>query len=357
MHENNDFDSLLIQYALNDKNYKKWRREHTKMFGKTFSAAFADNPEAQIHLTAALINICGRNFSAAMPKLDILENICINDFDEAVVTYFKGLNYELLSQEKEMCEYYERLRCCPVTLTFPFAFHPYYRTAKFAQRDSECSMAIYYYKKALEFYDGKPLSDDEKSTVSKIIYDIATLYMFMHQYNDSEAFLKLSEQYDPSENSQRSYVKAVLFAVLGEGDEAWKLAEGLNRFYREYLDPMITAITNGTDPHYCVTAQDRSGYKEFWSRLLEVKPDLEAIIAKDRSSDAEEIISDRLSNTLSFMKRKLDCRIEASEGIITVKCKNYRVKSLVNEYDSLFAEKPACFDNWRFISVDEFLSY
>ncbi len=357
MHESNDFDNLLMQYALNDKNYKKWRMEHTKVFGKTFSSAFADNPEAQIHLTAALINICSRNFAAACPKLDILEKICVNDFDEAVVIYFKGLNFEMLAKETEMCEYYERLKNCTVSLSFPFAFHPYYRTAKFAQRDSECSKAIYYYKKALEFYDGTVPDESQKSTVSKIIYDIATLYMVMHQYNDSEAFLKISEQYDPSENSQRNYVKAVLFAVLGKEDEARGLAEGLNSFYREHLDPMITAITNGTDPHYCETKQDRSGYEEFWCRLLQVKPKLEAIISKGRTSDAEEILSSRLSNTLAFMKRKLDCRIEMTEDEITVKCKNYRVKTLMKEYEALFSKKPSQFDSWRFSSVDEFLCY
>ena len=143
---------------------------------------------------------------------------------------------------------------------------------------------------------------------------------------------------------------------MGKENEARELASGLNSFYREHLDPMINAIIGGTDPHYCETPQDRSGYKEFWSRLSEVKRELETIIIKGRSSDAESIISQRLSNTLAFMKRNLDCRIELTEGIITVKCKNYRVKSLIKEYEALISEKPGNFDNWHFSLIDEFLS-
>ena len=47
---------------------------------------------------------------------------------------------------------------------------------------------------------------------------------------------------------------------------------------------------------------------ELYKMMAEVKRELETIIVKGRSSDAESIISQRLSNTLAFMKRNLDCR-------------------------------------------------
>ena len=78
MNENNLFEALK-KYALDSDNYKKWRKEHTKVFGNLFEDAFSQNEEAQICLTAALINISQREFDLAMPKLDMLEKICTTD--------------------------------------------------------------------------------------------------------------------------------------------------------------------------------------------------------------------------------------------------------------------------------------
>ena len=38
-----DYYELLKGYALNDKNYQGWRREHKKIFGEIFSCAFDEN--------------------------------------------------------------------------------------------------------------------------------------------------------------------------------------------------------------------------------------------------------------------------------------------------------------------------
>ena len=45
------------------------------------------------------------------------------------------------------------------------------------------------YKKALEFYDGTLPDESRKSTVSKIIYDIATLYMVSWRFSPVDEFL------------------------------------------------------------------------------------------------------------------------------------------------------------------------
>ena len=86
----NDFYDELKKYALDNGNYKKWRKEHTKVFGKLFADAFSESEEAQICFTAALINISQRTFEQAMPKLDMLEGIlhmvvAANDVRDALV--------------------------------------------------------------------------------------------------------------------------------------------------------------------------------------------------------------------------------------------------------------------------------
>jgi len=352
-----DYNDLLKEYALNNENYQNWRSEHTKMFGKLFSAAFEENKEAQIHFTAALINISQRNFKNAMPKLQVLESICETENDFNAIYYFTGLNHEMMENESKMNEYYEKLATSKAPLIFPIALHPYYRTAKFAQRDSECTKAVFYYRKALTFYDGTVPDAKTKAVISHIIYDIATIYLYMHEYDECKRFLDLSEKYDSSDNQHITYVNSILCAVLGKTKECKLLLKKMNAFLRRNCEPMTEAIFSKNDPHYCIVPQDRTGYNDFWNYLISQKDSLEHMINSEKTLDAQKIISEKLSDTLSFMKRQLACKIEVSNNRITVLCKNYRVKTLVEEYNALFSHKPQNFNDWNFISVNEFENY
>ena len=318
-----DIKQLLTNYALNDKNYKAWQKEHTKMFGDIFANAFAENKEAQIHLTAALVNISQRNFMSAMQKLDILDGICTNDYDRAALNYFWGLNYELVANEEKMNEYYQKLFDQKASFVFPLPFHPYYRTAKFAQRDSECGKSMFYYQKALSFYDDMTdLSPKIRSSASQIIYDIATLYLYMHKYDECQKFLTLSYEYDSSENQQRTYVTAILYAAQGKINDSKNLLGCMSSFLRINCEPMIDAIAQQKDLHYSVVEQDKSSHTSFWKVFVDSKSHLEKLVADKKYADCQKIISDMLSKTLPFMKRQIDCRIQSSQDAIVVRCKN-----------------------------------
>ena len=354
---NQDFYDLLKQYALDSKTYKGWRKEHTKVFGSVFADAFSHNEEAQICLTAALIQISKRCFDRAMPKLDMLETVCDTPFDETAIAYFKGLNYEMLENETEMNTYYEKVKRSSVTLSYIIAFHPYYRTAKFAQRASECSKALHYYRKALAFYDGIQPDRHEAPIVSQLLYDIATVYLFKHDYRECERFLKFSRQYDPSQNPHRDYVHAILCAIYEKHDECKALLDAMNPFFRTNCQAIIDAIANGKELHYCTVSQDRSLYGAFWTDFLQDEKTILAEIANDALNEAEKRISEKLTKTLAFAKCTIDCRIEKNANFISVKCKNYQAKSLKEELSALFQMKPTCLFGWEFLSADEFESY
>lgn len=352
--QGNEFYEELKEYAQDSKNYKKWRKEHTKVFGSVFADAFSQSQEAQICLTAALINISQRNFNLAMPKLDFLEAICENDVDKTAVYYFKGLNHEMLGDEQRMTSYYEKLKCTADAPKFILAFHPYYRTAKFAQRASECSKSMYYYRKALEFYEGVHPDAHVASIASHILYDIATLCLYMHEYGECERLLHASYQYDSTQNNQREYMKAVLLAVQGKQDECNQILEKMHPFFRENCQATTAAILSRRDLHYCIVPQDRSLYEEFWASFLQDEKSISDLVQNDRTEEAQALFSQKLSNALTFVMRTLECRIETREKSIAIKCKNYRIKSLVEEYRALFALKPENLTGWTFMSVEEF---
>jgi len=341
----------------NNENYIKWREIHTKAFGDIFSLAFSENESAQEHLTAALIHISKRNFTEALTLLQITEPLCINSFDKASVYYFKGLCHELLENEKEMSQYYRLFAETGIEACFPLPFHPYYRTAKNAQRDSECKKAIFYYRKALELYDGRTPSPKISATVSQIAFDVATVYLYDRDYSASEKFLKISRAYSPAQNLQRSYLAAVLCAVRGNAAECERLISTLNDTFKPSCEAITKSIFEGSDLHHCTVLQDRSGYPSFWRLLSQCKKRVESLLQSGDTENAQEIVSLLLSEAMPFAKRRLECRIARTQDRITVFCKTYRIKTLSAEYEALLKTKPKELADWSFEVVDYFESY
>ncbi len=350
----NNFYDLMKEYALDNENYKKWRKMHGEAFGDVFLSAFDGNDEAQIRLTAALIRTTGRDFEGALSALIPLQYFCNNNFDEAVLCYFLGLHYEFLQNEEKMLECYEKMQEYEQDFLFNIAFHPYYRTAKFAQRDSECKKAIKYYQKATAFYDDKEKNEEILKILGQLYYEIATVYTYMHEYEKGSLFMGHSFKCDKSPNPQRAYVSALLCALAGKHQELKQLLDSLPGVLKMSCSQITSAIINKSDLHYCVVRQDRSAYKEFWQNIKGSETELLNFIKNGEVSKAGDVISQYLTRTLPFMNKQLVCRVEKNGSKIIVKCKDYYTKTLTAEYEALFSIKDESLVDWEFIGVNEF---
>lgn len=238
----NEFGSLLTEYALDSENYKKWREIHGNAFGHIFLSAFEDSPEAQIHLTAALIRVSQRNYNGGLAILSMLEKLCYNDFDCFALSYFIGFCYELLENTEQMNKYYEKMKQYNESYQFIIAFHPYYRTAKFAQRKSENKKALNYYNKALELYSEKETDAVNLENMGQIFYDMGTIFLSCKDYIKSREFLDKSYKYSPAENPQRNYVMAILCAIEGKREESEKLVNCLPDYLKANCEQIIASI-------------------------------------------------------------------------------------------------------------------
>lgn len=238
----NEFFYLMQEYTLDDENYKKWREIHGKAFSKVFLSAFDESPEAQIHLTAALIRISNRDFNGGLSILLILEQFCFNDFDSFALFYFTGLCYEFLENEEEMNKYYDKMLEYDFDFMFMIGFHPYYRTAKFAQRKSENKKALKYYNKALELYCDDETNAVKLQNMGQICYDMGTVYLSCQDYDKSREFLDKSCKYSPADNPQRNYVLAILYAVEGKRQESQKLVDSLPDYLKANCQQIISSI-------------------------------------------------------------------------------------------------------------------
>jgi hypothetical protein len=179
----------------------------------------------------------------------------------------------------------------------------------------------------------------------------------MHEYDERERFLALSKEYDSRENQHRTYVTAILHAVQGKQKECQKLLNKMSAFLKRNCKPMTDAILEGNDLHYCTAPQNRDHYSDFWNHIVLNKQELEKELLNGEAEKVQTLISDQLSTTLAFMKRTLDCLVEIQDGLVTVYCKNYCVKTLMAEYEFLFLQKPAVLENWKFISANHFENY
>lgn len=237
-----EFFELFQEYALDNENYKKWREIHGKAFGDIFLSAFQQSQEAQLHLTAALIRISKRDFQGGLTILLMLENACIDDFDCFAIFYFIGLCYEFLENEEQMNKYYEKMAEYDEDAQFLVAFHPYYRTAKLAQRKSENEKALKYYNKALGLYSGNETNTGKKENMGQIYYDMGTVCLSCHDNAKAWENIEKSIKYSPAENPQRNYVTAILCATEGRMVQAHELVDGLPDYLKINCQQIISSL-------------------------------------------------------------------------------------------------------------------
>lgn len=349
----NNFYDLMLEHALNDENYKQWREIHGKTFGDVFLSAFEGNSEAQIRLTAALIKTTRREFDTALTNLIALESFCNNNFDSAVLSYFIGLHYEFLLNEKQMTEYYEKMQDYGQDFLFNTAFHPYYRTAKFAQRESECEKAINYYRKAIQFYSDNEINSEKQKILSQLYFEIATVYTYKHEYEKGSLFIGRSFDYDKTQNPQRNYILAILCALDEKHEMLKQLLDSMPGILKTNCLQMTNDILNKTDLHYCTVKQNRENHKVFWQNIKVREKELLNHIKMGEMGKAEEIISEYLTQAMRFMNKKLVCRVEKNGENILVKCKDYYTKTLIAEYGALFSLKDESLEKWIFVLVNE----
>lgn len=327
---------------------------HKNAFGDTFDKAFENNEQAQVLLTLALLKVSKREFESAKPQLDTLESIAENAFDETSVWYFKGLNYEFLGDEGEMSEHYEKARNSGINLTVGLVFFPYYRTAKLYQKASKAKKAMYYFSKALEFFEGRNITTATAKAVSQLLYEIATVHLYMHNYHECERFLKLSTDYNKGQNPQRDYINAILQAVKGNAEKCEVIIDTLeNQAIRMSCLKAAGAILQGTDLHYCAVPQERDHFEEFWLGFAQNEEPIKNLILSGDADSAAQSLSNVLSVVFDYVNRPVECEIEHSEDKITVKCKNYYIYTLKEEQKALFSQIPEKFTNWKFVSVEE----
>ncbi|MBQ7044135.1 MAG: hypothetical protein IJN78_05950 [Clostridia bacterium] len=350
----NEFCYLLKEQALDSDNYKQWRIIHGRAFGEIFLNAFEENDEAQIHLTSALIKISQRRFNEAIPQLELLNNFCFNDFDTAALSYFTGLNYEFIGNEEKMKQHYNRMLDCNLEFTFNVAFQPYYRTAKLAQKQSECTKALFYYNQAASFYGSDTVNFKAKKVLSQVYYDIATVYTYMHEFDKANDALDLSYKYDSQPNEQRDYVAVLLYTFCKKDEESESLISNMSPLLRNRCRNMVLSIKKEEDPHYFVIEQDKAYLEKFWKMLSKKKKNIQKLINSNEYQKAEDIVSEILTATFQFMNRKLECKIKKDCCKTYIMIKNYYVKTYCNELAQLFNLKDNSFTDWEFVSVNEF---
>lgn len=237
-----DFVGSLQEYALDSQQYKQWREIHGKTFGDVFYLAFEESQEAQLLLTAALIKISKRDYNGGLEILGRLEGFCLCEADSFTLNYFIGLCYELIGNEEQMKEYYEKIREQNVDYSFVIVFHPYYRTAKFAGRRSENEKSLYYYKKAMDFYSGQETSEDKRKNIGQLYYEMATVCLSCKDYKKSRQFIERSCEYSPEEHHHRNYVTAILCAVEGNRAEAEKIVNNLPDYLKKECQRLISSV-------------------------------------------------------------------------------------------------------------------
>lgn len=349
-----DFYDSIKEYAKDSDGYAQWRKIHGEAFGRIFLSAFEENEDAQLFLTSALTAMSKKDFEKSEQILTYLYDLCNNDYDNAAICYFSGLNYEFKGEAEKMSRCYEELQSFGIAFHYNIIFHPYYRTAKLKAKEAECQTALSYYKKVLSFYNEKELNEEQKKIFAQVYSDMPAVFLYTHRYSEAIAYLKKSFTFDESDIEQRNFCIAILNAIEGREDEVREIIKKLSPLLSRACSIMTQNIMNNKDPHYCAVTVNRFAYLAAIKRFKTLSEEAVSLVKADRITEAEKKLSSFLTKLFPFMKRELACRIIKSDDCIIAECKNYYVRTLIAEYEYLFDVFNRTGDKLRLVSVNEY---
>jgi len=335
-------------------NYESWKATHTATFGRLFSEAYSGNESQKLMLTAALIKITQRDFRGAVEKLTELWHTTDTEYEKNVLNYYRGLIAELCEDGEGMEEYYSEIGECDYISDVSFPFLPYYRTGKLAARECECTSAIEYFRRSLSYLEGKVPNERISASIGRISVDIASVYIGMHMHDEAQRFLAISERYSPGIDQTRLSVQITLDAIKGERERVYLGLSSVDEALKPILTERIDKMLEKRDAHYFEVDVDRSGYPDAWSRLEKIGKRVLGMLKKEEYEAACDAISKILSETMSFMCRRLDVEIYPLENAARVRLKSYFTKTLRKEYRAFLDLRSDALYGWCFEICDEF---
>lgn len=333
------FDSAKFQQS--------WQ-VHMQAFGPILEPAFVEDYQAKVHLTAALNFISERNVNKGMAKLQEVKKHIVTDEDKALYLFVAGLCYEMAGDLPRMTELYD----CANEYEHSF-YWPYIKAAKFHQKCLEYDIAVNDYVAAMNCFEGKDLSEQEKLIVASVHTNMATCLTMMHEYEYAVHCLEEASGLGVKIPDSAS-VEAVLFAAMGEKEKAENILVQLDGSpVYDHIRKTVESILNKTNPAFFPVETDVAKIEAFWNWFVEYCPILEKRLDDQQYEEGMTPISEKLLETFPFMEEPPFVALGKNEKGYVIELRDMYFVAVKDAFDKLLEACPEeVLGQWQFVVLN-----
>ena len=341
------FADKMAKKAFEKQNVRESWEAHMKAFGPILEPAFRNDPQARMHLTAALNHISNRNLAQGLMKLKALQKAVDNEADKAALFFCLGLYGEMAGSQEQMLAYYTYANQCGHKF-----YLPYLKVAKFYLNGRMYREAEENFRKGIECFDAMGLSDGDRIVLGSAYTNLASCLTMQHRYEEAETALKNSCTIYPDAPG-RAAAEAVLYAVRGDGAEAEKCMEVLKTQGEEVYAAVrksIEGILAGTDPMFFEVAVDEEKMSAFWQWFAGYEEKMKDLLDREKYDEGLTPVAKKLLETFPFLEEIPNVALGKNDKGFVVELKDYYAVAIVAAYEKLLAICPEeILSRWQFV--------
>ena len=321
---------------------------HMQAFGQILEPAFVGDYQAKVHLTAALNCISARKLNKGMAKLQEVKKHIQTDEDKALYLFVSGLCCEMAGDLPRMTELYDYAN------EYEHSFYwPYIKAAKFHQQCREFDIAVNDYMSAVNCFEGKSLSEQEKTIVASALTNTATCLTMMQEYEHALQCLEEAGEMGVKIPDSAS-VEAVLFAAMGEKEKAESsLAQLDGSPEYDHIKETLDSIFDKTNPAFFPLETDAAKIEAFWNWFGEYCPTLEERLDCQQYEEGMTPIAEKLLETFPFMEEPPFVALGKNENGYVIELRDMYFVAVKDAFEKLLEVCPeAVLEQWQFVVLN-----
>ena len=341
------FADKMAKKAFEKEDVKRSWETHIKAFGPILEPAFENNLQARIHLTAALNMISNRNLAGALMKLKVLQKSVVTEADKAALLFCFGLYAEMAGSQEQMLAYYSMANQCGHKF-----YLPYLKVAKFYLNGRMCREAEENFRKAIDCFEAKPLSDGDKLILGSAYANLASCLTTQHRYDEAKTALEHSRTFCP-DASGRAAVEAVLFALDGDEARVTACLEALKPKGEQVVAAVkktIDGILSRTDPMFFEVPVESNRLTDFWEWFAGYEAEMKKLLDKEKYDDGLTPVAKQLLTTFPFLEEIPNVGLGKNAKGYVVELKDYYAVGIAAAYEKLIEVCPEdILTRWQFV--------
>ena len=234
-----------------------------------------------------------------------------------------------------------------------YFYLPYLKVAKVHQKCCEYDDAVMNYTNAIECFEMKNLSKQDKIILASAYTNMASCYTMKHRYDKAQYSLEMAHRYGDIPDTPSA--EAILYAVLQDEDNMHKSMEKLKTSSSplyETTRQWVESIMNKTSPAFFSIDVDNHKIDLFWQWFDNYRHSLRIRLNTEQYEAGITPIGEKLLETFPFLEEPPIVSLGENEKGYVLELRDLYFTAIKSAFDELLLKCPSYIsEKWQFVIV------